>query len=148
MVPGHALGFDQATGFGLVQALGHMDIDPLPIGSSADTQIGDRVVVGGAGGRTRSVASHIAASFDVLFDAVRPGGWYVIEDLATSYWPSLEGGPPGTPGTAVDLARSLVDRTQPESGIHDIAELRILDNILFIRKSSPTDRRVHRHSCD
>ena len=36
VVPGHALGFDQATGFGLVQALGRIDLDPLPIGSSAD----------------------------------------------------------------------------------------------------------------
>ncbi len=94
------------------------------------------------------VASHIAAAFSVLFDALRPGGWYVIEDLATSYWPSHEGGRPGTPGTGVDLARSLVDRTQPESGIHDIEELRIFDNIAFIGTSSPSDRRVYRHSCD
>jgi S1-C subfamily serine protease len=61
VVPGHALGVDNVSGFGLVQALGHMDIDPLPLGSSATTEIGDRVVLGGAGGRTRSVASHIAA---------------------------------------------------------------------------------------
>jgi S1-C subfamily serine protease len=61
VVQGHALGFDSETGFGLVQALGHLDLDPLPLGSSAAAAIGDRVVVGGAGGRTRSVASHIAA---------------------------------------------------------------------------------------
>jgi S1-C subfamily serine protease len=61
VMEGHALGFDAVTGFGLVQALGRLDVDPLPIGSSAVTQIGDRVVVGGAGGRTRSVASQIAA---------------------------------------------------------------------------------------
>jgi S1-C subfamily serine protease len=61
VMEGHALGFDAVTGFGLVQALGHLDIDPLPIGSSDATKIGDRVVVGGAGGRTRSVASQIAA---------------------------------------------------------------------------------------
>jgi S1-C subfamily serine protease len=61
VVQGHALGFDSETGFGLVQALGHMDLEPLPLGSSAATAIGDRVVVGGAGGRTRSVACHIAA---------------------------------------------------------------------------------------
>src|SRR6059058_3371835 len=59
VVEGHALGFD--FGFGLVQALGDLDLEPLPIGSSAAAQIGDRVVVGGAGGRTRSVASQIAA---------------------------------------------------------------------------------------
>jgi S1-C subfamily serine protease len=61
VMEGHALGFDAVTGFGLVQALGRLEIDPLPIGSSAATKIGDRVVVGGAGGRTRSVASQIAA---------------------------------------------------------------------------------------
>ncbi len=60
-VQGHALGFDAVTGFGLVQALGQLDIEPLPIGSSAATAVGDRVVLGGVGGRTRSVASQIAA---------------------------------------------------------------------------------------
>src|SRR2546430_9605478 len=61
VVEGHALGFDSVSGFGLVQALGRTDLDPLPLGSSSAAEVGDRVVVGGAGGRTRSVASHIAA---------------------------------------------------------------------------------------
>jgi len=61
VVQGHALGSDSETGFGLVQVLGRIDLDPVPLGSSAASRIGDRVVVGGAGGRTRSVASHIAA---------------------------------------------------------------------------------------
>ena len=38
VVEGHALGFDFESGFGLVQALGRLDIDPLPLGSSAATQ--------------------------------------------------------------------------------------------------------------
>ena len=61
VVEGHALGFDAVTGFGLVQALGRLDLDPLPIGSSAAAKVGDRVVMGGVGGRTRSVASQIVA---------------------------------------------------------------------------------------
>jgi S1-C subfamily serine protease len=61
VMEGHALGFDAVTGFGLVQALGQLEIEPMPIGSSAATKVGDRVVVGGAGGHTRSVASQIAA---------------------------------------------------------------------------------------
>src|SRR5947209_14968900 len=61
VVEGHALGFDSETGFGLVQALGPIDLDPLPLGSSSTAGIGDRVLVGGAGGRTRSVACQIAA---------------------------------------------------------------------------------------
>ncbi|HLI99123.1 MAG TPA: S1C family serine protease [Bradyrhizobium sp.] len=59
VVQGHALGFDPETGFGLVQALGSLDLEPLPLGSSAAAAIGDRVVLGGVGGRTRSVASRI-----------------------------------------------------------------------------------------
>jgi hypothetical protein len=31
------------------------------------------------------IASHIRASFDKLFPALRPDGWYVIEDLWTAY---------------------------------------------------------------
>src|SRR6195952_5304994 len=61
VVQGHPLGFDFESGFGLVQALGHLDLEPVPLGSSAATRLGGRVVVGGAGGRTRSVASQIAA---------------------------------------------------------------------------------------
>ena len=61
VVEGHALGVDTVSGFGLVQALGQLDLDPLPLGSSAGIQIGDRAVVGGAGGRTRSIACQIAA---------------------------------------------------------------------------------------
>jgi len=60
VVPGHLLGYDQETGFGLVQALARIDLPALPIGSSSAVPIGEHVVVGGAGGRKRSVAARIA----------------------------------------------------------------------------------------
>src|SRR5712692_10556119 len=53
VVEGHALGLDFESGFGLVQALGSVDLDPLPFGASNAAKIDDRVVVGGVGGRTR-----------------------------------------------------------------------------------------------
>lgn len=59
LAPGHVLGYDQETGFGLVQALAHIDVEPVPLGSSAATGVGDRVVLGGVGGRTRSIAARI-----------------------------------------------------------------------------------------
>ena len=55
--------------------LASIDLDPLPLGSSAAAQIGDRVVLGGAGGRTRSVASQIAARQEFA------GYWeYLLDD--------------------------------------------------------------------
>src|SRR4029077_8795993 len=47
---GHGLAFDQETVFALVQVLGKLDLPVLPIGSSAAADIGERVVIGGAGG--------------------------------------------------------------------------------------------------
>ena len=81
-VEGHALGFDFESGFGLVQALRRLDIDPLPIGSSAATQVGDNVVLGGAGGRTRSVASQIAAKQEFA------GYWEYLLDEAIFTYPA------------------------------------------------------------
>jgi S1-C subfamily serine protease len=57
-VPGHVLGYDQETGFGLLQALARLDLPALDLGSSAETEVGASVVVAGAGGRQRSVAAH------------------------------------------------------------------------------------------
>ena len=82
VMEGHALGFDAVSGFGLVQALGRMNIEPVPIGSSSATQIGDRVVVGGAGGRTRSVASQIAAKQEFA------GYWEYLLDEAIFTFPA------------------------------------------------------------
>jgi len=54
VVAAHALAYDQVTGFGLVQALGPLDLPALPLGDSAATQIGDSVVFGdGAGSFVR-----------------------------------------------------------------------------------------------
>ncbi|MET0567780.1 MAG: S1C family serine protease [Hyphomicrobiaceae bacterium] len=75
VVPGHVLGFDQATGFGLVQALARLDLPPLPIGSSSKAEVGEQVVVGGAGGREGSVAARIVAKQEFA------GYWeYVLDE--------------------------------------------------------------------
>ena len=60
-VQGHVLAYDYATGFGLVQALGRLDCPVLPLGDSKGAAVGERVVVGGVGGRQRSVAAQIVA---------------------------------------------------------------------------------------
>src|SRR3981189_3745581 len=82
VVEGHVLVFDSVSGFGLVQALGRIDLDPLPLGSSSAAEVGDRVVVGGAGGRTRSAPSHIAAKQEFA------GYWEYLVDEAIFTYPA------------------------------------------------------------
>ena len=74
-VPGHVLGYDQETGFGLVQALAKLDVPALEIGDSSAAVVGERVVVGGAGGRQRSVGARIVAKQEFA------GYWeYVLDE--------------------------------------------------------------------
>jgi len=74
-VPGHVLGYDQESGFGLVQALAKLDVPSLQIGESAAASLGERIVVGGYGGRQRSVAARIVAKQEFA------GYWeYVIDE--------------------------------------------------------------------
>lgn len=74
-LPGHALAYDQATGFGLVQLLARVDIPAMSLGSSATLQLGDDVVVGGAGGRKRSVAAKVVGKQEFA------GYWeYVLDE--------------------------------------------------------------------
>jgi S1-C subfamily serine protease len=74
-VQGHVLAYDQETGFGLVQALARLDLPSLALGRSSDTRVGEPVVVGGAGGRKRSVAARIAAKQEFA------GYWeYVLDE--------------------------------------------------------------------
>ena len=98
VVEGHVLGFDFVTGFGLVQALGRLDLAPVPLGSSAASRVGDRVVVGGAGGRTRSVASQIVAKQEFA------GYWeYLLDEAIFTYPPHPNWGGTGLINDRGDL---------------------------------------------
>jgi S1-C subfamily serine protease len=90
-VPGHALAYDQETGFGLVQALAPLDLPALSLGDSERAQIGDRVVMAGAGGRQRSVAARIVAKQEFA------GYWEYVLDEAIFTAPAH----PNWGGTAV-----------------------------------------------
>ena len=75
VVPGHVIGYDQASGFGLVQALAKLDLPPLPLGDSTMIPLEERVVIGGAGGRQRSVAARVVGKQEFA------GYWeYVLDE--------------------------------------------------------------------
>ncbi|MBS0240728.1 MAG: serine protease [Proteobacteria bacterium] len=82
VVPGHVIGFDQETGFGLVQALGRIDLPSLPLGDSSRASVGDPVVVAGIGGRQNSVAASIVARQEFA------GYWEYVLDQALFTSPS------------------------------------------------------------
>jgi S1-C subfamily serine protease len=60
-VAGHVVAYDQETGFGLVQALGKLNVPALTLGSSTGLQIGDDVILAGHGGVTNAVSARVAA---------------------------------------------------------------------------------------
>jgi S1-C subfamily serine protease len=82
VVEGHALAYDQETGFGLVQALGQIDLPALPLGSVNDVEVGDRVVLGVSGGLSNSLADLIAAKQEFA------GYWEYVLDEAIFTFPS------------------------------------------------------------
>jgi S1-C subfamily serine protease len=59
VVAGHALAYDQESGFGLVQALGQLDLPALELGQSGETQLGDAIVF--ADGKGHYVEGNIVA---------------------------------------------------------------------------------------
>ena len=74
-VPGHALAYDQETGFGLVQALGRLGVPALEIGDSDALKLGDPAVLAAAGGVQRAVETRIVGRQEFA------GYWeYVLDD--------------------------------------------------------------------
>src|ERR1700756_4431117 len=81
-VPGHVLGYDQETGFGLVQALAKIDMPALSLGHSDGLSVSERVVIAGAGGRHHSVAARVVAKQEFA------GYWEYVLDEAIFTAPS------------------------------------------------------------
>lgn len=59
-VPGHALAYDQESGFGLVQALGRLDLPVLERAERAP-EIGEAVIFAAAGGRAHAIETRVVA---------------------------------------------------------------------------------------
>jgi S1-C subfamily serine protease len=72
---GTVLGYDQATGFGLVQPLGKLGVKPIERGSAASVRVGENVVVAGHGGRAHALKATVFAKREFA------GYWeYVLDE--------------------------------------------------------------------
>lgn len=58
-VPGHVVGYDYETGFGLIQTLGRMDLPTIELGDSAALYAGQSAVVAGAGGLEQALTATV-----------------------------------------------------------------------------------------
>jgi S1-C subfamily serine protease len=61
-IPGHVAGYDHETGFGLIQALGPLDLPLLPLGSADKLEVGAPVVIAGCGGAERALKAAVIAA--------------------------------------------------------------------------------------
>ncbi len=74
-VAGHALAYDQETGFGLVQALGRLDLPTLDLGDSDRLKVGDPLVLAAGGGRHHAIETRLVGRQEFA------GYWeYVLDD--------------------------------------------------------------------
>lgn len=74
-VPAHAVAYDQATGFGLVQALGKLPAPPIEIGSAERLEPGETVIFAGHGGRRHALVAQVVAKREFA------GYWeYVLDE--------------------------------------------------------------------
>jgi S1-C subfamily serine protease len=72
---GFPVAYDQATGFGLVQPLGKLDVRAIGRGSAASCQVGANVVVAGQGGRAHALKASVFAKREFA------GYWeYVLDE--------------------------------------------------------------------
>ena len=112
-VHAHAMAYDQETGFGLVQALGRLDLPVMELGESDKARVGEKVVFAAAGGRKHCVAAKVAGRQEFA------GYWeYLLEDaiFTTPAHPFWGGGALiGPEGTLLGIG-SLVLQQGGEGG--------------------------------
>ena len=108
------LAYDQATGFGLVQPLGRLDVAPLALGSAADAAVGDTLYVLGHGGLPHALVTRLAARREFA------GYWeYLLDDaLFTSPAHPQWGGSALLDGSGrlIGIGSLLVQEQEGDSG--------------------------------
>jgi S1-C subfamily serine protease len=75
-VPANVVGYDNESGFGLLQAITPLNVRPLQMGKSADVKTGDRVLVAGSGGQAGMIAAHVVSKREFA------GNWEYLLDEA------------------------------------------------------------------
>ena len=59
VAPGHVVAYDFRTGFGLVQALGRLEVPPIELGSARELRVGEPLIVAAGGGRRGALSARL-----------------------------------------------------------------------------------------
>jgi S1-C subfamily serine protease len=117
VVPGHALAYDQETGFGLVQALDRLDLPPIAFGSAKRADVGDPVALIGGGG-VPAIEGQIVAKQEFA------GYWeYLLDEAVFTFpaRPSWSGaGLVGADGRLIGIGSLLVQQVTSGGRVQDI----------------------------
>lgn len=110
----HVVGYDQATGLGLVQALARLDVTPLPFGSIKDVRASSPVIIAGHGGRKHALKAEVIAKREFA------GYWEYLIDEALFTAPAHPnwGGTAciGTDGRLIGIGSLLIQHTSGDDG--------------------------------
>jgi S1-C subfamily serine protease len=75
-VPANVVGYDQVSGFGLLQAISPLKVRPMALGKSADLRKGDPVIVASSGGAASAQPARVIARREFA------GSWEYLLDNA------------------------------------------------------------------
>jgi S1-C subfamily serine protease len=118
VVPAHVVGYDQETGFGLVQALGRLPLPPRELGDSELLKRGDEVIVAGAGGIERALRARVMTKREFA------GYWEYLLDEAIFTQPAHPswGGAAvlSTDGSLMGIGSLRVEHAGGEGSRHDV----------------------------
>jgi S1-C subfamily serine protease len=117
-VPGHALAYDQESGFGLVQTLGRLDLPALEIGDTDRLRVGDPVVFAASGGLRHAIETKVVGRQEFA------GYWeYALDDAiftapAHPFWGG--GGLIGADGKLVGIGSLIMQQGDGKGQRHDM----------------------------
>ena len=130
-VPGHVVGYDQETGFGLVQALQPMGTPSMALGDSAALLVGDELIAAGCGGLDQAIKTILIAKREFA------GYWeYVLDEALFTAPPHPNWGGAaliGDDGKLLGIGSLLVQQigeSGEQSGANMIIPLDLLKPVL------------------
>jgi S1-C subfamily serine protease len=130
-VAGHVVAYDQTTGFGLLQALGRLDVPAIEIGRSQEARVGDAAILAGHGGRRHALNTKIISKREFA------GYWeYVLDEAIFTAPPHPNWGGAaliGRDGTLQGIGSLFVQDARSHEGAQEgnmVVPIDLLDPIL------------------